>query len=133
MNGRVNGASATTMFVNDHICLLLPIPRAAGKQELLAHYDVDAAAYLERAVFPTLLPALEKLLKAVKRHDGSVDMEQGGAMAAESDNVVDPINWLAQVGLAIWHFGGNRRRSLNNVFVCLHWLLTVLVPHEAGL
>jgi hypothetical protein len=45
----------------------------------------DATTYLEQEIFPTLLPALEKLLKAVKRHE------------AEDAANFDPINWLAQV------------------------------------
>ena len=51
-------------------------------------YGLDASEYLEETVFPTLLPALEKLLKAVKRHDSN-----------QVDDTVqlDPINWLAQV------------------------------------
>jgi hypothetical protein len=44
----------------------------------------DHSGYLEERVFPVLMPALERLLKSVKRKDGL------------SEDIHDPLAWIAQ-------------------------------------
>lgn len=60
----------------------------AGTEPYSEPRDTDAVTYLETRVFPTLMPALEKLLVRVQRKE-THDIDPNAQ--------VDPLNWLAQV------------------------------------
>ncbi|KAI9145931.1 hypothetical protein BKA69DRAFT_1121125 [Paraphysoderma sedebokerense] len=64
------------------------VPKVLTLKDKIAKELIDPQnqlAYLETHIFPVLLPAIEKLLKTIKKKDGVIDEEN-----------INPIVWLAQ-------------------------------------